>query len=78
LVDAILEYTGMARLPRIFVQEGQVAATIPLFNSEDGKHVSEVQIKLQLMKINDFSCQKIISSYQLEWIPIDFTDFQKS
>lgn len=33
LVDAILEYTALARLPGVFLQEGQVAATMPIFNT---------------------------------------------
>ena len=39
LVDAILEYTGMARLPGVFLQEGQVAATVPLFSANSDKDV---------------------------------------
>ena len=38
-MDAILEYTGMARLPGVFLQEGQVAATVPLFSANSDKDV---------------------------------------
>lgn len=71
-MDAVLEYTGMARLPSVFFLDGQVAASIPSLNSEKEGAAAEVRVCLFLKDQFSFFCYRECHVQSALYIKIPF------